>query len=385
MKFHIAKRTNCIHSISCWGIGALLCANLLACSSDSMVHDVEEPQDQIPMQFGQAAVDAPLTRAAATRAASTTTFLEADFLVSCFKGNGMQEVMNKYEVKFKRDEWENSSRWGYVGTKSDGFYQNQIQRYWDMSAFPYRFCAIGPCPDHNAINDFQLTATELSMPSSAVYSYATCIDGTLNPGQEPYYVADTIYTESKKVALPFHHLMSKVRFGIYCSKQIESGKFYLSNVRVKVISDGFFKEANRYKATLSSPGDSYKGDFKEKTKASAGENVVLLQKAQKEDLSKWNNLDNDHVYYAGTADGLLQIPQAGVKLVISFDINSVHYDDIVIALKGSENSDTFQWQRNNIYTYLINISDFSPLTVEFSAQLAPWVSVGGSLETNLEK
>ena len=108
-------------------VGALLCASLLACSSDTTVHEVEDPLEQIPMQFGQAAVDVPLTRAAATRAEGQgPKTLAQGFLVSCFKGSSKLTVMDRYEVKYKTDQWENQSSWGYVGKKPDGFWQDQV-------------------------------------------------------------------------------------------------------------------------------------------------------------------------------------------------------------------------------------------------------------------
>ncbi len=128
---------NRLNSISCWWVGALLCASLSACSSDTTIQDVEEHHDDVPMQFSQAAINSP-----ATRADGTLHNLEQGFLVSCWKGFGSAKqfvVMDKYEVKYNIDLWTNNSRWDYVGTKStDDYYQDQYQRYWDASAFPYR-------------------------------------------------------------------------------------------------------------------------------------------------------------------------------------------------------------------------------------------------------
>lgn len=332
------------------------------------------------MQFGQAAVDAPLTRAATTSAPT----LEQGFLVSCFKGNSQQVVMDKYEVKYKKNEWENSSRWGYVGQKGnteDGFYQDQIQRYWDFSAFPYHFYAISPCPAHDAIKNFTLSKDKLIIPET--FSYQTCNNGTSTDVKEPYYVAEATYNEANRVALPFRHIMSKVRFGIYSAKQLATGNFYLSNVKVKVASVDFVKAAGGYLATLAKTGDIFKGTFTTPQKASIDTEKILLQTDVQHDLG--TSKDQASAYFGGSDKGLLQIPQQGVKLTISFKINDTQYNDIAIAVKNGENSiDSFNWEPNNIYTYYINISDLSPLTIEFSAQLAPWSDVEGSLETNLE-
>ena len=116
---------NNLNSISCWWVGALLCASLSACSSDTTIQDVEEHHDDVPMQFSQAEINSPATRA------ETVNSLTTGFLVSCWKAFGkakQQVVMDKYEVKYKQDLWNNSSRWDYVGTKStDDYYQDQYQ------------------------------------------------------------------------------------------------------------------------------------------------------------------------------------------------------------------------------------------------------------------
>lgn len=363
-------------------VGALMCASLSACSSDTTVHEVEEHHDSdIPMQFGRAAVDAPLTRAE-----GTSKTLEQGFLVSCFKGGSKLTVMDRYEVKYQNNEWENSSRWGYVGHKGDtedDFYQEQIQRYWDFSAFPYQFYAISPCPAHTAIEKFTLSKDKLIIPES--FNYQTCNNETRTDVKEPYYVAEATYDKADRIALPFRHIMSKVRFGIYSTKQLASSNFNLSNVKVKVVSGDFITAAGGYTANLATAGNIFKGTFTDPTKASTDAEKLLLQTDGDhiKDMKEAN--DKDNAYFAGSKDGLLQIPQQNIKLTISFDINGTPYSDIPIAVKDGENTiDSFDWESNKIYTYLINISDLSPLTIEFSAELSPWINVEGAIDTNLE-
>ena len=168
--------------------------------------------------------------------------------------------------------------------------------------------------------------------------------------------------------------------------QLASSNFNLSNVKVKVVSDNFVIAAKGYTASTA---DIFNGTFTTPTKASTDADKLLLQtdKAHTKDLS--TATDKDHAYFAGSDGsdndkGLLQIPQKGVKLMISFDINSTPYSDIPIVVKNGDSS--FDWAPNNIYTYYINISDLSPLTIEFSAQLSPWTDVeGANIDTNLEK
>ena len=112
------------------------------------------------------------------------------------------------------------------------------------------------------------------------------------------------------------------------------------------------------------------------------EYVLLTDGSGTNEFSKYNASSNP--YWFQCENGLLQIPQKGVKLMISFDINSTPYSDIPIVVKNGDSS--FDWAPNNIYTYYINISDLSPLTIEFSAQLSPWTDVeGANIDTNLEK
>ena len=384
---------NHLNSISCWWVGALLCASLSACSSDTTILDVEEHHDDVPMQFSQAEINSPATRA------ETVNSLTTGFLVSCWKAfasTNQQVVMNKYEV------------WDYVGTKStDDYYQDQYQRYWDASAFPYRFYAISPCPAATDIDNFTLTDTKLEIPTAATYVCQTCNNGVLTTGAEPYMPAQVecpdgsnnndvdllnsnaiinkdhtqngaTTTYERYVALPFHHLTSKVRFAIYSSN---GATFKLSNIKIKAQrTDGFITSANGYTADLTTT-DMLSGQFTKTTAENTG-CMLLID----EGFDNAASFDKSEPYWFQCKDGMLQIPQQDVKLSISFDINNTPHSDIPIAVKNGENTiDSFTWESNKIYTYLINISDINPLAIEFSAELAPWIEVYGSIETNLEQ
>ena len=397
-------RINHFSSISCWMVGTLLCASLSACSSDTTIHDVEEQHDDVPMQFSQAAINSP-----ATRAGSDNT-LTTGFLVSCWKAFGkakQQVVMDKYEVKYKQDLWNNSSRWDYVGASTDGYYQDQYQRYWDASAFAYRFYAITPCPPHDEIKTFTLSDEQLVIPETVSFISQTCENGTCSAVSEPYSVAQVECPDgsnnndkdllnnntqinksndghttglSRYVALPFHHITSKIRFAIYSSN---GASFKLSNIKIKALrAKGFITEANGYTANLTT-GNMLSGYFPNTT-AEQTERVLLTDNNGTDDISQFNA--SSAPYWFHCKDGLLQIPQQDVKLLISFDINGTPYSDIPIAVKSGETTiDSFTWESNKIYTYYINISDLKPLTIEFSAELAPWTEVTGSISTDLEK
>ena len=417
---------------TCWWIGALLCVSLTACTSDSTIQDEDTDDGSVPMQFSQAVMSAPVRRAA-----STTNYLTQGFLVSCWKGFGSAKksvVMDKYEVKYKTDPWANLSKWDYVGSTTEGYRKTQIERYWDANAFPYRFYAISPCPAAADIDNFTLTDTELEIPTTVTYVYQTCNNGVLTAGAEPYMPAqvecpdgsnvkdidllnNTVInkdrtqngattTYDRYVALPFHHITSKVRFAIYNDYGKETpSDFYIYNIKVKVVSDDFITEGKGYTANLTN-GDMLHGTFTEKTKATTNDEKTLLQtdNTKKGDLNA--AVDKEHAYYCESKDGMLQIPQQDVKMTISFDVygldykddftsadgtivydkasKTIHYTDIVIK-DNKTNTDSFTWESNNIYTYIIRISEFYPLSIDFSAELLPWIDVNGSIETNLEQ
>ena len=400
------KIFNHLNSISCWWVGALLCANLSACSSDTTIHDVEEQHDDVPMQFSQAAINSP-----ATRTGSDNT-LTTGFLVSCWKAFGdvkQQVVMNNYQVKIYQDNWNYNTKWDYVTSPSREFYKEQYLRYWDFSNMPYRFHAISPCPDDNEIDNFTLSADNLTMPTSVIYQSQTVSDGSLvEKGAEPYYVAQVSCTKesndfdydllnnnaqinksndghttslTRYVALPFHHITSKVRFAIYSSN---GASFKLSNIKIKAQSaNGFITSAKGYSADLTTTTNMLSGTFTETVKTTT-DYTLLTDGNGTDDISQYKA--SSAPYWFHCKEGLLQIPQQEVKLLISFDINSTSYSDIPIAVKSDENTiDSFTWESNKIYTYYINISDLKPLTIEFSAELAPWTEVTGSISTDLEK
>lgn len=417
---------------ACWWIGALLwCASLTACTSDSTIQEEVVDDGRVPMQFSQTVMSARVSRAA------TTNYLAQGFLVSSWKGFGTGKqylIMDKYEVKYQTDPWANLSKWDYVGSKADGYYKTQTERYWDATAFPYRFYAITPCPAVSDIANFTLTESSLNIPTSVSYVYQTSNNGTLTAGAEPYMPAqvecpdgsnvkdvdllnNTVINKDRTqngattsydryVALPFHHITSKVRFAIYNDYGKETPiDFYLYNIRVKVVSDDFITEGKGYTANLTN-GDMLHGTFTETTKATTNDEKTLLQtdNTKKGDLNA--AVDKEHAYYCESKDGMLQIPQQDVKMTISFDVSgldykddftsadgtivydkaskTIHYTDIVIK-DSKTNTDSFTWESNNIYTYIIRISEFYPLSIDFSAELIPWADVTGSIETDLEK
>ena len=427
----ISMRTNTNHkNILIRWIGALVCAGLTACSFDSKITPERTADEEIPMRFYQNAVSAPVTRA------SQTSYLTQGFLVSCWKGFGgsrQYTVMDRYEVRYDVDTWANLSRWDYVGSTADGFYKTQVRRYWDTNAFPYRFYAISPCPPHDVISGFTLTDTELTIPESVSFIYQTSSDGVLTAGAEPYMPAQvgcpdgsnnndtdllngnalinkdrtqngatTLY--DRYVALPFHHFTSKVRFAVYNTYRKETPDvFQIYNLKVKVVSDDFITQGRGYTADLAN-SDMLHGTFTSTVKAADDAEKVLLETGSslRGDLNA--AVDRAHAYYCECPGGMLQIPQTGVSMTISFDVygldyktdftspdghiiydkaaKTIHYTDVPVK---DDDIVSFEWKSNNIYTYIMKISEFYPLTIDCTAELTPWADVFGSLETNLEQ
>ena len=418
------------HIIACGLIGTLLCVGLTACSNDSIILEQDVYRGDTPMMFSQASLSAPVTRAA------NTAFLSQGFMVNCWKGYSTARqylIMDRYEVKYQSDPWSNLSKWDYVGTTASGYYQTQIERYWDADAFPYRFYAISPCPAHSELPDFKLTLDNLTIPTTVSFIYQTSRNGVLTAGAEPFMPAQVECTDGSNnkdidllngnafigkdrtqngatttydryVALPFHHFTSKVRFGIYNTYKKETpADFLIYNIKVKVTSDGFITTGNGYTANLAQK-DMLHGTFTETVKAASDAEKTLLETddSRKGDLNV--AIDRDHAYFCESRDGMLQIPQQGVKLSISFDVygldyksdftssdgkivydkssKTIHYTDLVIKVDDNE---SFDWESNNIYTYLIKVTEFYPLSIDFSAELTPWTNVYGSIDTNLEQ
>lgn len=350
--------------------------------------------------------------------------------------------MDKYEVQYQTNAWYNNSQWGYVSDGAHQFYQTQYERYWDYSNYPYRFYAISPCPPYSEIGNFVLTDKQLTLPETARFQYQTCTDGLLSQGAEPYMPAqvsrnpegkdhdlmatndDNSYpkeinigssTLNRHVALPFHHFTSKVRFAFYCQdlgEQDYDATLKVSDVEVKVISPSFTTEANGYSTTLSatpsatSTGTMISGDFTQRT---TGTDVTLLTMTTDGDAT--NNMrraiDRKTAYWTKCKTGMLQIPQKGVQMQISFKVHGKMMDNVIIdAYHGqivydeetnttSYNNllitiddgltDTFEWEENTIYTYYIVVSRYFLHGITFTATLTPWEDVNGSLSTDLEQ
>ena len=425
---------------------AIAAALLSGCSSDSTLTDIPDYVEQEPMVFSVATSDGggtPLSRASQP--------LEAGFLVSTYKLYGtaeQQTVMDRYEASYNKTTYE-GSKWNTVGEKDalpDNLYQTQYERYWDLSAFPYRFHAITPCPktvDNNLITGFKLTDTELAIPASAAtYKCQRCTDGTATPAtvagkDDPYMIAQVqrdadgrdwdmlqpqfnadgdvtaVKTEinygygyglTRKVPLAFHHATSKVRFAIFADvPTFPDEALTIKNVKITARNDnaeywGFVKGGKGFLSTLKSDSESFFDQEAFGNTTSDDGNVELLKNGTKTyDLRSANSRANAYFFHLpntgddampdGTPGGLLQIPQKGVKLFVEFDINNEHYS-FQFEIKRSDGTvqQEFDWRASCRYTYYIVVKHLKPFEITFTATLEPWVTVrSGEIGTDLEQ
>lgn len=427
---------------------------LTACKTKIVDEPAPSTESTDPMRFTSATSN-DQTGFAPSRSGARKAPLTQGFLVSCWKSYGilLQEhvVMPKYEVQYEVDPWYNSSRWGYVSDGSHAFYQTQYERYWDYSHFPYRFHAISPCPPHSEIGSFALGSLNYSIPSSVEYHSETCTDGLLRGGAEPYLVAeierrpdghdfDLIVADkddptkpqeintgsttlSRRVALPFHHLTSKIAFGFYCQDLGEPDPeqtYKVFDIRVEVVSDNYTTAAQGYSAGSLDNDPGYTmitGDFTNRTRVTGSAASPLLTVTDEPTGSNANWMsrcrDRKTAYMCKCKDGMLAIPQTGVQLKVSFKIagrmiddNLIHpypgggsisydeendvtvYKDLILTptLDDGRTVDRVDWEENTRYTYYIVVSRyFLHEIVVCTCTVTPWEEVSGSLSTDLEQ
>lgn len=444
---------------------------LASCSSDGTITDIPDYVEQDPLTFSVASSSTSVSRAASHE-------LEQGFLVSTYKLYGeasQQTVMDRYEASYLTTNNYHGSKWntvGEAGAAPDYFYQTQYERYWDLSAFPYRFHAITPCPKtadkSNIITGFELSDQELTIPGTytdgsdtkyILYQSQTAKDGVADPEYipDPYMIAqveriydaqnntyrdwdllqpkftangdiDSRKTEigsgsaTRQVPLRFHHINSKVRFGIYTTvTNFPAEALTISNVTITAKSaqepyKKFLVSANGFESTLSesNPSDEENNFFdkgkyndpdretsydlvKNTTRTADLKNATSRDKAYFFDIPStkvgekadgtpiYDNIVNESGIT--TPGGLLQIPQKGVKLYVEFDINNEHYSfQLEIEKSGGSKQKQFDWRASCRYTYYIVVKHLQPFEIAFTATIEPWVTVTSSnIDTDLEQ
>lgn len=282
---------------------------LASCSSDTTITDIPDYVEQDPLTFSVASSSTSVSRAASHE-------LEQGFLVSTYKLYGsasQQTVMDCYEALYNIGSLYNGSKWNTVGTAGSNpattLYQTQYERYWDLSAFPYRFHAITPCPKTSVnalITDFKLSDKELIIPGTytdgsddkyITYQSQSVTDGVVSPSyvEDPYMIAqverdadgtdwdllqakfdaDGNLTSTKSqinvggsttltraVPLTFHHINSKVRFAIFTTvSYFPFEALVIKNVKItaknqKTQWKKFITQAALFSATITGVADT---------------------------------------------------------------------------------------------------------------------------------
>lgn len=402
----------------------LLTISLLAACTTKRIDEPEPSTDSTdPMLFRsmsevqQDAQGAPARNAELTRSA----LLQQGFMVSCWKAFGYGNehvVMDRYNVEYKTSgtAWDGTVRpyWDYTTVPG------QYERFWDYSNFPYRFHAVTPYPT----NTGDITFDNRSLTISAPYRMQTSLNGLVTPTDaEPYMLAqlqrgldgvdnDLLATSPEKrivnststsknryVALPFHHLNSKVRFGVYTtSLWATDNPLYIEDLSIKVVSPGFVKDATGYQAAMASAADSwYIGSGNSGFTGCSYDNTCSLELLHF-DGGK-DVADNDmslhqgrsSAYWLQCPDGIMQIPQVGVSMQLSLTLYKMDgtpyktFSDVPIKLQDSDDT-RFDWKSGYQYTYYLIISGIDEkLEFTFTATLTPWEDVSGSLSTDLEQ
>ena len=387
-------------------ITLLTMAFLTSCSSSSDVIDEEQVFSE-PLKFSQAAIQSLRTTA---KNPTTSDPLQQGFIINAWKDyqlDNQKTVMDNYEVKYHIiDPWNAVYSWEYSSQK-ETFVKEQKTAYWDKKGFPYAFYALTPYPDD--ASGIVFTTNHLTLPETAVFQFQKCDDGLPVGGREDFFPCQIMRNAdgkdfdlmidngtkeintgstalTRQVSLPFHHFTSKVRFGIYSGNIDEKYKeLYITDIEIKVVSDNFVTEAKGYDVDLTTT-PLLEGKFSSLT--TTQEHPVLLftkdSKRNLNDLALCNSDDKAFMMYC--TDGILQIPQSGVQLSISFKIGTNIFKDIPLVLnENGTSNDSFTWNPNYIYTYLIKVKDIVKREIECTAQIIDWDYIDATINTDLEK
>lgn len=409
-------------------LAALAVLLFVSCAKTRVIEEIREidTKGTDPMGFTCLAQDNE--NQGATKA---TQPLTTGFMVSTFKAFATPKqytVMERYNVEYKTSgtAWDGNVRpyWDY--TKVEG----QYEKYWDFSAFPYRFNAVSPYPAdpsevtltdtalelRNAVYGMQSVHNGLVTPSNAQvepflvaqvqrgtdgrdYDYMATSNGT-SEGPKPFNNASL--ARNRYVSLPFHHLNSKVRFGLYCTAPwATANPLYIEDLTIKVISPNFVTRATGYSATGTGSkgytwydGTANSGFVTVDKVTDPATHTQLLRFDGGKDVSENDlSLHQGHAsaYWLQCPDGIMQIPQVDVQLRVSLKIRRMDNDELYkeftdVLIRMEDGTDRYTWQSGYVNTYYLIIGEIQDeLEIEFTCTLTPWEDVSGSLTTDLEK
>ena len=420
---------------------------LASCSSDTTITDIPDYEEHDPLTFSVASSSTSVSRAASHE-------LEQGFLVSTYKLYGeasQQTVMDCYEALYNIGPLYNGSKWNTVGTAGSDpattLYQTQYERYWDLSAFPYRFHAITPCPKQTSANalitGFKLSDKELIIPAitATKYESQTADDGAVTPATvtDPYMIAqverdangvdwdllqpqfeadgtlkatrtkisETTANFTRAVPLRFHHINSKVRFAIYTTVQnFPAEALRISNVKIsaknpstlqgKFITNawGFNSQidGNQFTETPLLFGDNFFDKGAYLSMDLEPEQILINNESKTYDIKLANERSKAYFFDLPNtgADAMADGTPGGLLQIPQKGVKLfVEFDinnehySFQLEVNGKK---TFDWRASCRYTYYIVVKHLVPFEIAFTATIEPWVTVTSSnIDTDLEQ
>ena len=369
-----------------WPLAVALFIAACSSSNDTLpekpVVVVEEPEKPAtdngqPMVFGSSPV-------ATTRSASLETFY-TDFKVGVWKNFGnttQQNVMDGYKVAYNAV----TSKWDYVGIGS------QIQRYWDLSAFPYEFHAVSPYLEGATIEADKITINVPAKPFKA-QTYFNEVYNLTPAESEPCVVAQVSRqdVDISEVKMPFHHLISKVGFRIYLDDPQPTDPAYVAQIdtlTISVVKTGFISESKTYTATTAQGllNGTFSGD-------TTSDEFVLLKHGLYQEADDNNTLVpidlRQHLRHEDAIDlcpdYLQQIPHEDLKIRIKLQITTIdgdnheetfNYDKLLSLNKSEASGDLFTWEPEKRYVYFLRIPNIHGHEIVLeTCEILPWDEV----------
>lgn len=365
----------------------------VSCSFSSKLRDEDMVNVDVPMVFG--------TSLSQEETNVTKAPLETGFKVGTWKSFGLTQqevVMDGYQVDYTASG--SPYKWNYVGVNG------QLQRYWDLGAFPYEFRAVSPC-----LSACNITAEGISM-TGVSFQAQTFINETYNvtaAAGESAVVAhvqrrlesaeyadyDIIKNNEinsaaksnavREVQMPFHHLISKIGFRIFINDPQPSAPNYtvaLKDVQISVenTDNNFITASTAYAATNAQGLIS--GTFTGNTTQTGA--YTLLKHGEYTGVNLREHL-NTTTAYDLCADFMQQIPQSNVKLrvkltMISKDDNNVEttfeYNRLLSLDKTKTEGDSFTWAPDTKYIYYLHIPNLHEHTIYVNTcAILPWDEV----------
>lgn len=354
---------------------------LTSCFSSGKLVDENVVDTRTPMVFGTSVRQDEETE---TKAA----VLPQGFKVNTWKSFGMaaqQTVMDGFKVDYTPTA---SSKWDYVGVLE------QVQRYWDLGAFPYEFRAVSPWSE-------DVTITETGVSIDRMYYGQTLLDGVYNKEAaicEPFVVAQVSREDlgsgvterypdrdlikgqeinaaakadgTRSVHMPFHHLLCKVGFRLFIDDPQPSSPDYvvtLQSVEVSVVKDGFLTKGT-YAATATQ--GLGRGTFADDSPKS-GEYCILKRNTEyPENMREYLNIYNA---FDLTPGELHQIPQENVKLRVKMKMQTHHAGTVDGNFSYETEIEPYTWAPDTRHIYYLHVPNLHAHEVElYTCEILPW-------------